>query len=175
MFERIMDKIVSNATPLIYLAKANQLQILREVVFQVFIPQRVYHEVVAEGKRLEEEDAYLVDEAVKEGWISVHQVKKQYPVQIPIHPGEREVISLAKELGILRVLMDDTKARKASELLGLKPTGTLGILLRAVAMHKLTFEHFLDILEGMVQSGFYLREEVYLKAVHEAHKLSGCE
>ena len=153
MFERIMDRIVSNASPLIYLAKANQLQILREVVFQVFVPQRVYHEVVTEGKRLKEEDAYLVDEAIKEGWISVQTVKELHPVQIPVHPGEREVISLAKELGILRVLMDDTKARKASELLGLKPTGTLGIILRAVAMHKLTFDRFLSILEEMVQSG----------------------
>jgi len=170
-----MDRIVSNATPLIYLAKANQLQILQEVGFQVFIPQRVYHEVVTEGKRLGEEDAYLVDEAIKEGWLSVQEVKKLHPVQIPIHPGEREVISLAKELGISRVLMDDAKARKASELLGLKPTGTLGIILRAVSMHKFTFERFLDILEDMVQSGFYLKEEVYLKVVHEAHRLSASE
>jgi len=33
-----MDKVVSNATPLIYLAKANQLSLLQSMVNQVFIP-----------------------------------------------------------------------------------------------------------------------------------------
>jgi len=52
-----MDKVVSNATPLIYLAKANQLSLLQSMVNQVFIPEAVYREVVVEGKRLGEKDA----------------------------------------------------------------------------------------------------------------------
>lgn len=168
-----MDKLVSNATPLIFLAKANQLKILQTCVRQVFIPQNVFHEVVVEGKRLDKKDAYRVDQDIKQGWILVQEVEEIYPIEIPIHPGEAEVISLAKEMGIEIVLIDDVKARTAGELAGLKPIGTLGILLKAIKDHKLNFEEFLTTLEDIVQSGFYLREDVYLRAVQEAHRLSG--
>ena len=44
-----MDKIVSNATPLIYLAKADKLMLLKTIVKEVFIPETVFREVVVEG------------------------------------------------------------------------------------------------------------------------------
>lgn len=168
-----MDRVVSNSTPLIYLAKANQLSLLQGMVKQIFIPEAVYREVVIEGKRQEEKDAYRVERAIKQGWMIVQGVKIIYPVEITIHPGEAEVISLAKEKGIEMVLIDDAKARAASELTGLRPVGTLWLLLKAVKNHLLNFDQFLSILEDVVQSGFYLKEEVYLKVVRKARELSG--
>ena len=170
-----MDRIVSNATPLIYLAKANHLEILKDVVHQILIPGLVYQDVVVEGKRLGESDAFRVDQAVLQGWIMVEKARDVYPVEIPVHPGEAEVIALAKAMGIEWVLLDDIKARTASELAGLKPIGTLGILLRAIKDGKLSFHRFLSILEEMVRSGFYLKEDLYLRAVREANRLSGQE
>ncbi len=167
-----MDRVVSNATPLIYLAKANKLSLLQTMVKKVFIPEAVYREVVSEGKRLGEKDAYRVEKAINEGWILVQGVKNIYPVEITIHPGEVEVISLAKEKGIQAVLMDDVKARAASEMAGLRPIGTLWLMLKAVKNHMLDFDEFLSVLEDIIQSGFYLKEEVYLKAVRKARKLS---
>jgi predicted nucleic acid-binding protein len=167
-----MDRVVSNATPLIYLAKANKLSLLQTMVKQVFIPEAVYREVVSEGKRLGEKDAYRVEKAINEGWILVQSAKSIYPVEISIHPGEVEVISLAKEKGIEAVLIDDVKARAASEMAGLRPIGTLWLMLKAVKNHMLDFDEFLSVLEDIIQSGFYLKEEVYLKAVRKARKLS---
>lgn len=167
-----MDRVVSNATPLIYLAKANKLSLLQTMVKKVFIPEAVYREVVSEGKRLGEKDAYRVEKAINEGWILVQGVKNIYPVEITIHPGEVEVISLAKGKGIQAVLMDDVKARAASEMAGLRPIGTLWLMLKAVKNHMLDFDEFLSVLEDIIQSGFYLKEEVYLKAVRKARKLS---
>ncbi len=101
------------------------------------------------------------------------ELQEFYPNEIPIHPGEAEVISLAKEMSVEIVLIDDVKARTAGELVGLKPIGTLGILLKAIKDHKLNFEEFLTTIEDIVQSGFYLKEEVYLKAVRKAREISG--
>lgn len=168
----MIDRLISNATPLIYLAKADQLKILQNVIHQVLIPQSVYGEVVVEGKNLGEKDAYRVDRAISQGWIIAQEVKNIYPVEIPIHPGEAEVISLAKEMGVERVLLDDVKARVACQLAGLRPIGTLGIILRAVRDHKLSFDQFLTTLDDIVRSGFYLKEEIYLRAVQEAKKIS---
>lgn len=167
-----MDKVVSNATPLIYLAKANKLSLLQTMVKQVFIPEAVYREVVIEGKRLGEKDAYRVERAINQGWILVQSAKITYPVEITIHPGEVEVISLAKEKRIEAVLMDDVKARAASEMAGLRPIGTLWLILKAVKDHVLGFDEFLSTIENIIHSGFYLKEEVYLKAVRKARKLS---
>lgn len=168
-----MDKVVSNATPLIYLAKANQLSLLQSMVKQVFIPEAVYREVVIEGKRLGEKDAYCVERAITQGWMIVQDVKIIYPVEITIHHGEVEVISLAKEKGIETVLMDDAKARAASEMAGLRPIGSLWLILKAVKNQLLNFDQFLSTLEDIIHSGFYLKEEVYLKAIRRARELSG--
>ncbi|MGD9162579.1 MAG: hypothetical protein PVG39_29495 [Desulfobacteraceae bacterium] len=167
-----MQNIVSNATPLIYLAKADQLILLHEMFETIFIPDAVYREVVIQGKNKGETDAFRVERAVKDGWIVVKKIKKICNIELSMHPGEVEVISLALELAIKVVLMDDTKARITAELAGLRPKGTLWLLLNAVKGKILDFDRFLIVLEDIVKSGFYLKEEVFLKAVHQAKTLS---
>jgi predicted nucleic acid-binding protein len=167
-----MDQIVSNSTPLIYLAKANQLILLKELIKTTIIPEAVYNEVVVRGKELGKSDAFLVDRAIDEGWIVVRGVKSHFHSEVSLHPGEQEVISLAKEIDTEIVFVDDIKARVVCELAGLSPRGTLWLLLRAIRNDFLDFDNFLGALEGMTRSGFYLEEEVYLRAVREAKKLS---
>jgi predicted nucleic acid-binding protein len=166
-----MDRIVSNATPLIYLAKANKLELLQNTVGQVLIPEAVFREVVVEGKRLGERDAYRVEKAINQGWIKVQEVKKSLYVELLLHPGEIEVISLAKEKGIKFVLIDDAKARSAAELAGLQPVGTIWVILQNVKNHSIDFDEFLSTIEEIIQTGFYLKDEVYLKAVRAARQL----
>ena len=163
-----MDKRVSNATPLIYLAKADRLSLLKAVSQEILVPQAVFSEVVVEGKRLGENDAYRVDQCIKKGWMVVRDVDVTYVPGIPLHPGEAEVISLAIEMNVKEVLMDDAKGRLACQLAGLKPIGTLGILLRALQIRQLNFDEFLNTLQAIVRSGFYLKEEVYLKVIEVA-------
>ena len=45
-----MSGVVSNATPLIYLAKIGKIDLLRKVFKEVFIPEEVKVEAVDEGK-----------------------------------------------------------------------------------------------------------------------------
>ncbi|GAH92010.1 unnamed protein product, partial [marine sediment metagenome] len=54
-----MSNIVSNSTPLIYLAKTNKLGLLKIIYNEVFISEEVKKEVVDEGKRLKKLDANL--------------------------------------------------------------------------------------------------------------------
>jgi len=62
--------IVSNATPLIYLAKVGKLELLK-IFGKVYIPEEVKVEVVDKGKSLGKQDSYVVEKAIKEGWIKV--------------------------------------------------------------------------------------------------------
>ncbi len=167
-----MGKIVSNATPLIYLAKAGLLQILHSLFDPILIPEAVYEEVVVIGKLSEQRDAFLIEKAVQEAWIIQRAIQRKHPVSVSLHPGEREVISLALEAGIKTVLMDDAKARTAAELAGLNPRGTVWVMLKALENDLLSFDGFLQALEDITNSGFYLREDIYLRVIREARKIS---
>jgi predicted nucleic acid-binding protein len=82
-----MSPIVSNATPLIYLAKAGRLGLLRSVFGEVFIPEEVKVEGIDMGKRVGETDAYKLEKGVEDGWLKVLRAE---PLEIPIRldPGE---------------------------------------------------------------------------------------
>ena len=84
-----------------------------------------------------------------------------------------EVITSALELGVDLLIMDDVRARAAAEMSGLSPRGTLWLLVKAVKEKLLSFDGFLATLEAITRHGFYLREELYLKAIKEARKFSG--
>ncbi len=168
-----MSSVVSNATPLIYLAKADRLGLVLSLFEEILIPEAVYEEVVLKGKRLGQADALLVEKAIEEGRISVRHVQRTHPVSIPLHPGEVEVISLALESGIDLLIMDDARARAAAEIAGLRPRGTLWLLLEGTKKNLLSFDDFLATLEAITHHGFYLREELYLRVIREARRLTG--
>ncbi|CAB1078449.1 hypothetical protein D1AOALGA4SA_6188 [Olavius algarvensis Delta 1 endosymbiont] len=167
-----MDRIVSNATPLIYLAKTDKLNLLKAIADQVYIPNAVFQEVVIEGKRLGEKDAYRVEKCVNQGWLSTQEVKTLLSFDFPVHFGELEVISLAVQEGIRNVLIDDAKARSVADLAGLQPVGTLWVILQAVKNRMMDFDEFLSTLEDIIHSGFYLKDEVYIRVIREARRLT---
>ena len=167
-----MERIISDATPLIYLAKANQLHLLHDMFKEIMIPNAIYDEVVVKGIQKEKNDAFRIKKMIGDGWLQVRTVRIHFQGELPLHPGETEVISLALENGIKTVLMDDVKARTAAEMAGLIPKGTIWLLLKAVKNKILDFDQFLVALEEIVRSGFCLKEDVFLKAVHTAKNLS---
>ncbi len=162
--------IVSNATPLIYLAKVGKLELLK-IFGEIYIPEEVKVEVVDRGKSLGKQDSYMVGQAIKEGWIKVLKVE---PIEIPIklHPGEVAVLSLAKKLGVKEVLVDEKPARFAAKLLNLKPRGTVFVLLKALKYGLMDFDEFIDTLNEMVRQGFRLKEEIVIEAIKEARRIA---
>lgn len=161
---------VSNATPLIYLAKAGRIGLLKKVFGQVFIPENVKIEVVDRGKQLGEKDAYVVEKAIGEGWIKVLLVDtKEAPIKLD--KGEEATLSLAKNLGLNVVLVDEAPARSAARLMGLTPRGTVFVLLKALEKNEIDLDEFLKILDELIDQGFRLKEEVYVEAIKEARKI----
>lgn len=165
-----MPSVVSNSTPLIYLAKIGRLDLLKELFGEVLIPKEVYAEVVEKGKALGLKDAYVVEAAVTQGWIKVVVAD---PVEMPIEldKGEEEALSLAKQHKAT-VLIDETSARSAARLLDLTPRGTIFVLLLALKEKKIVLDEFMQALNELIDAGFRLKEEVYLQAIKEATKLA---
>lgn len=166
-----MKKIVSNATPLIYLAKIGKINLLRRVFEEVVIPVEVKIEAVERGKKLGERDAYVLEKAINEGWLKVFEAKL-IKIPIELENGEKAAISLARNLNLKEVLVDEVSARTAARLLDLKPRGTVFVLLKALELKEIDLDEFLTILEELIKEGFRLGEEVYIEAVRKARKIA---
>ena len=166
-----MGGIVSNASPLIYLAKVGRMGLLRKVFGEVLIPDEVKVEVVDRGKELGEGDAYVVERAINEGWLKVLSAESM-EIPIRLERGEAAVLSLAKKLGLREVLVDEVSARTAARLLDLTPRGTVFVLLMALERRELDLNEFLETLSKMIRQGFRLKEEVYVEVVREARRIA---
>lgn len=146
---------VSNSTPLIALSKIGRLDLLRDYFDEVLIPEEVYDEVVRRGGNLAG-----AAEVASCNWIKVENVMNRVAVEtlsITLDKGEAEAIILAKEKNAL-LIIDDGDGRKTAELLGLKITGTVGILLLASQDGKLDLKRTMDDLKVV---GFRLSNKEY--------------
>src|SRR3990172_1806578 len=118
-----MQKVVSNSSTIIHLAKIGKLGLLKDLFETVAVPEAVYRECTAEGK--ERTEAELIRNA---GWLKILQVHDKKLVRLlqsSIDDGESEAITLALEIGADLILLDDSDAREKARLYGLKITGTI--------------------------------------------------
>lgn len=124
-----MTSWVVDASPLIFLAKLDHLDLLRRGADVVYVPRAVRAEV-----RAKPDTATQAIERACQAWLSVRQVSDRQAVEIvqaDLDLGEAEVIALAREIGADRVVMDDLDARRFARRLGLEMVGTVGLLLAA--------------------------------------------
>jgi predicted nucleic acid-binding protein len=149
--------VVCNSTPLIALAKINQLKLLKEFFEEIFIPEEVYDEVVRRGGGLAG-----ASEVATCTWIKTGQVINRLAVDslcISLDKGEAEAIVFSSEKEAL-LIIDDGDGRKAAKLLGLNITGTIGVLLLASQEGILDLKSALDKLKA---AGFRLSDREYEK------------
>jgi uncharacterized protein len=109
--------VVADASPLIALQQIDQLELLKALFGEVFIPPAVAREVVP---RLP-----------LPSWI--HERVLQQPIageilRASLGPGESEAISLALEIHADRLIVDERAGRRVAEGLGLRVAGVLGLL-----------------------------------------------
>ncbi len=156
--------VVSNATPLIGLTKIGKLEFLKDYFGTVRIPGSVYAEVVTDARS--RPGALEVSQAA---WIitqaPVDRTKVDY-LRADLDAGEAEVLVLAEELSADWILLDETKARLAADLLGFRYIGTIGLLLLAKRMGKV--EMVRPLLDELREEKFYISERVYQLTLGQA-------
>lgn len=123
-----MPEFICNTSPLQYLHQLGRLELLRLLAGHIIIPQAVVDEL-AMGKA----NGVAVPEPLTLDWITIRQPKSitALPLAFDLGPGEAAVLALALETTEAVVIIDDAVARRRAELLGIKLTGTLGILVDA--------------------------------------------
>lgn len=117
-------KVVSNTSPLIFLANVDSLPLLFSCFDHILIPEAVKAEFGSD----------ILPEFVQVQALS-QQGKNIVELQCgTLHRGELEAIQLATEIKADLVLLDDLLARKKAKKMGITVMGTLGVFL--MASHK---------------------------------------
>ena len=163
---------VSNASPLIYLAKIGLLGYLRDFYEDVQIPLEVKEETVDQGMKRGYSDAFVIKTAIEEGWIKIEHLSednakraKIYAEATRIHVGEAQAIFLAIQKGEKEILVDETMARDAARQFGLTPHGTIYIIMRICNSGFITKEQAKGLLDLLIEKNFHVSARVYKKAV----------
>ena len=145
-----MPEVFVNTTPLQYLHRLGRLDWLREFYGRVVVPGAVADELEA-GRRL----GAQVPDVAAFAWIEIRHPPESMSV-FPrfIHRGEAEVLALAQVAGEALVIIDDAMARTHARTLGLRITGTLGMILRAKREQRI--EAVAPLLTQLRAEGFHL-------------------
>jgi len=170
--------VVSDATPLIYLARIGRIQLLKILFQRIQIPEEVKVEVVDRGKEKKYSDAYVVKEAFNEGWITVGKLRRNNEEKANIlieatgiDLGEAEAILLTRQKAEETVLMDQADARTVARQFGLKPRGTLHLITLSARRGMLSKKNAKEDLSKLLEANFRISTKIYDVALKTIEKL----
>jgi predicted nucleic acid-binding protein len=147
--------IISDTSCLIILTNIGELELLRLVYGKVTTTSEIAEEY---GEELPE-------------WVDIVSVKdksRQRILELQLDKGESSAIALALESEDSTIILDDIKARRIADKLGLVFTGTIGFVIKA----KLSgiIPSIRPILEKIKQTNFRLSREIELQALRLANE-----
>ena len=146
--------VFSNTTPFIALASVDALHLMPSLFQRVRAVASVAEECRAGGP-------IPVPELSSLPWLEIVPVPKPSATPSPLwelDAGERDTIELACANKAHLVIMDEKLGRNHAEFLGLKVTGTLGVLLKARKA-------------GLISSFTKMAEEMRAQGIHYNPKL----
>ena len=143
-----MAVVISDAGPLIALAKVSCLCLLRQLFGRVAIPEAVWKECI----QREGDDTQRIEAAVAQGWLvrTAVQVSSRFPRSLG--QGEVEALQLAVDDESSLLIMDDRLARREAMRLGLDFIGTARVL--HLAEQRSLIDDAETVLTRMAEHGY---------------------
>ncbi len=126
----MLEKVVSDSSPLIALYQINRFSLLQKWYKQIIIPEAVWQELIVEGK---ESTDFFIEQRQK-SFLHVEKVPLSSLLILlkrEVDLGEAEAIQLALTIKADLLLIDEKEARSLARVYNLTMTGALGILMRA--------------------------------------------
>lgn len=152
--------VVSDSSPLIALSRTDHLSVLRRLFGTVLVPEAVMRELATETGW----HRHVLHR--EHPWVEPRKVESDHLVSsllVDLDPGEAEAIALAMEVDADLVLLDERRGRQRANDLGLRYTGTVGLLLEAKRRGYLP--RIQPVLKALREAGFWLGEDVYQRAL----------
>ena len=139
---------VADAGPLIHLHEIGRLPLLG-IFAQLHVPDAVWNEAITTGR---------VPENQLETSTAVHRHQVAAPylarwvtpdLSASLQAGEIECLALCRQLNVPLLLTDDLAARDAAKAVGIRPVGSLGIVVRAFHLGRIALPEAEDALDQL--------------------------
>ena len=153
-------RLVVDASPIIGLAKAGALDLLRGLFGEISVTDAVHAEVLA-GNGLP--GAAELEAAVEDGWVRVvpNQANPAFA-----HLGEGEATTLTHAIAIgADVVMDERAGRQQAGAHQLDVIGTVGVLLAAKRLRLV--DELRPLFDKLRQRGFHIAEDAVRAALDQ--------
>jgi predicted nucleic acid-binding protein len=166
---------VFDATPLIYLAKIDRLGLVDHLDEPCVIPERVSEEVVDVGIEQEYPDARRIERGVEGGRFEVVSVgstplRTRLRANDSLSDADVDVLACADAHDGVAV-MDETYGRDVAATEGITTRGTAYIVLRLANQRTIDVEEARDVVDAMVDAGWYCAPDVYARIVQTLESL----
>ncbi|WP_421879756.1 DUF3368 domain-containing protein [Marinoscillum sp.] len=148
--------IIADTSCLITLERSDALSVLHKVFGEIAITPEIRNEF----------QKPLPD------WVKEIPVKnKEYQILLErtLDKGEASAIALVQELENAFLIIDEVKGRKVAQKLGIKFTGTLGVLLEAKKLGYIT--SLQKMISKLKANGFRISEIVEAQVLRKANEL----
>ena len=153
--------VIVNNTPLVALWSLDQLSLLRELYTEIWIPP------VVKAEFIEIEPIARQASLDRAPWIkTVRLTRLQRASYAGLHRGEASVLALAEEHNARLVIIDELKARRYAQQIGLHITGTIGVLL--LAKERGLIDAIKPLIQKLQACGLYLSSSLIDKALRLA-------
>lgn len=158
--------IVSNAIPLLHLARAGLLDLLPKLYAKVIVPPSAWSEVAGRAERRPE--SHVLHEA-SETWVEVKPLSGRERTRsdasrrgAPVGRGEADAIALAEALRVA-VLMDDRVGIDLARMRGIETRWTTSVVLEAYGGKILDRRAARRAIQDLVTPGLWIRQDVLLR------------
>jgi len=167
--------VVSDAAPLIGLAKGRVFTVLRDLFGRIFIPPTVFTEIVVEGKG--RSGSQELQDALAAKWMEIHTPQALTFCTLPPHWNKEDqaVVAVAMELQARFLLADDKRLRNYAAQQSLTCLFTTDVLLMAWRVGLLS--RLRPPLDHMRSQNFGIIDPVYealLRATGEDAATANC-
>ena len=157
--------VISDTTPIISLIKINRLDLLQKLFGEILIPEAVYKELTTNIAFKNEADIVKNSDFLKTSAVQNRKALEVLQVASGLDDGESEAIILADELNSDVLIIDERKGRKVAQKLGIKITGTVGVLLQAHNENMITADEIKNYLEQLKNSNIRLSDSLIQEAL----------
>lgn len=153
--------VVSDASPLILLARVGRLRLLKDLYTEVVIPFHVRDEIT----KHDDESSFLIISEIEKGWIKQVETEvspeiRKIGEKLGLHQGEMHALTTAVKQNYKEILVDDKLARIAARILGLRAIGCIGIVMKAYETGAITKHESIDVIQKLVKAGLWISPEV---------------
>ena len=146
--------VVADTSPLNYLILIEEVEILAKIYGRVIVPHSVRGELLSPSAP--ESVRRWIDRSP--AWLEIQSPTiPPDPSLLSLDPGERDAITLATQVGVDLLIIDDRQGRQEAQKRGLEVIGTLGVLREAAILGLLDLRAAVMRLES---TSFHIAPEV---------------